>query len=71
MGHFKSLNWICYDIVLFCFVLMFWVFGYEACRSLASWLGIEPAPLALESQVPTTGPPGKSLFPVKFVKAPK
>ena len=31
---------------------MFWIFGYEAC-------GIEPAPLALEDEVLTTGLPGK------------
>ena len=39
---------------------MFWFFGLEACGILAPWPGIEPAPPALESKVPTTGPPGKS-----------
>ena len=46
--------------VLFLFyVLVF--FGHEACGILAPWPGIEPVPPALESEVWTTGPPGKSL----------
>ena len=32
-----------------------------ACRSLASWPGIEPVPPALDGRVLTTGPPVKSL----------
>ena len=40
---------------------MFWFFGREACGILAPRPGIEPAPPALEGEVPTTGPPGKSL----------
>ena len=39
---------------------MFWFFGPEACGILAPWPGIEPAPPALEGEVLTTGPPGKS-----------
>ena len=39
---------------------MFWSFGHEACGVLASWPGIEPSPSALEGEVLTTGPPGKS-----------
>ena len=40
---------------------MFWCFGCEAYGILAPWLEIKPAPLALEGEVLTTGPPGKSL----------
>ena len=39
---------------------MFWFFGCEACGILAPPPGIEPAPPALEGEVLTTGPPGKS-----------
>ena len=39
---------------------MFWFFGHEACGILAPQPGIEPAPPALESEILTTGPPGKS-----------
>ena len=35
---------------------MFWFFGHEACGTLAPSPGIEPAPLALEGEVLTTGP---------------
>ena len=37
-----------------------WVFGYEAYGILASQLVIEQAPAALEGEVLTTQPPGKS-----------
>ena len=43
---------------IFCF--MFWFFGREACGILAPRPRIEPAPPALEGEVCTTGPPGKS-----------
>ena len=36
-------------------------FFYDACGILAPWPGVEPAPLALEGKVLTTGPLGKSL----------
>ena len=39
---------------------MFWFFGPEACGILARRPGIEPASPALEDEVLTTGPPGKS-----------
>ena len=39
---------------------MFWLFGHEAYGSLAPQPGIEPAPPALEGNVLTTGPSGKS-----------
>ena len=45
--------------IFFCF--MFWFFGHRACGILAPWPGIEPASPALECEVLTTGPPGKSL----------
>ena len=40
---------------------MFCFFGPEACGILAPQPGIESAPPALECEVLTTGPPGKSL----------
>ena len=43
---------------------MFWFFGHEARGILAPPPGIEPSPPALEGEVLTTGPPGKSLFPL-------
>ena len=45
-------------------LLLFYVFGFfggEACGILAPLLGIEPTLPALEGEVLTTGPPGKSL----------
>ena len=44
-------------------MLLFYVlaFGPEACGILASRPGIEPTPPALEGEVLTTGPPGRSL----------
>ena len=41
---------------------MFWFFGPKACGILVPWPGIKPAPPALEGDVLTTGPPGKSLW---------
>ena len=41
---------------------MFWFSGHEACGILALWRGIEPTPAALESEVLTTGSPGRSLI---------
>ena len=40
---------------------VFWFFGCKACGILAPQPGIEPALPALEGEVLTTGPPGKSL----------
>ena len=40
---------------------MFWFFGHKACGSLAPPPRTEPAPSALEGEVLTLGPPGKSL----------
>ena len=39
---------------------MFWFFGCEACVISAPHPEIEPASPALEGDVLTTGPPGKS-----------
>ena len=39
---------------------MFWIFGREAYGISAPQPGIEPAPPALEGEVLTIGPPGKS-----------
>ena len=41
---------------------MFWLFGLEASGILVPRPGTEPAPSALEGEVLTTGPPGKSLL---------
>ena len=41
---------------------MFWFFGHEACGILAPRPGIEPTPPALEGEVLTTGPLGKSQY---------
>ena len=38
---------------------MFWLFGCEACAILAPQPRIKPAPIALEGEVFTIGPPGK------------
>ena len=49
---------------------MFWFLGHEACGILAPQPGIKSAPLALEGEVLTTGPPGKSLghtFKIKLL----
>ena len=49
------------NVLQYCFCFMFWFFGREACGILAPRPGTEPAPAALEGEVLTTGPPGKSL----------
>ena len=48
------------ELITYCFCFMFWVFGPKACGNLAPQTGIKPAPPALEGEVLTTGPPGKS-----------
>ena len=40
--------------------MFFLFFGHKACGILAPQPGIENAPSALEGEVLTTGPPGKS-----------
>ena len=54
---FRHLYWICYNVAS---VFMIWIFDLEVHGILGPWPGIEPSPLALESEVSTTGPPGKS-----------
>ena len=49
------------NLLQYCFCSMFWFFGHEACGILAPQPGIKPASPALEGEVLTTGPPGKSL----------
>ena len=39
---------------------MFWLFGFQACGILVPQPGVEPTPSALEVEVLTPGPPGKS-----------
>ena len=39
---------------------MFWFFGWEAYGIIDPWPGIELIPSALEGEVLTTEPPGKS-----------
>ena len=48
------------NLLQYCFCFMFWFLGHEACGILASCPGIKPAPPALEGEVLTTEPPGKS-----------
>ena len=43
------------------FFLMLWLTDHKACGILASQPGIEPTHPALEGEILTTGPPGKSL----------
>ena len=50
----------CYNITS----VLFWIWGPKAWGILASWPRIEPAPPAMEGEVLTTGPPGKSLPPL-------
>ena len=49
------------NLLQYCLCLMFWVFGPKACEILLPQSGIKPAPHALEGEVLTSGPPGKSL----------
>ena len=48
------------NLLQYCFCFMFWLVGCKACGILAPRPGIEPSPPALEGEVLTTGPPGKS-----------
>ena len=57
-----------FSIILFLFYVL--LFGHEACGILAHQLGIKPPLLALEGEVPTTGPPEKSLFDLLVVYPP-
>ena len=46
------------------------LFGYEARGILAHQLGLKPPLLALKGEVPSTGPPEKSLFDLLVVSLP-
>ena len=50
------------SLLKYCFSFIFWFLGYESGRTLSPRPGIKPTPLALESEVLTSGPPGKFLF---------
>ena len=47
------------NLLQYCFCLLFWFFGREACGMLTPRPGIEPNPPALEGKALTTGFPGK------------
>ena len=51
------------NLLQYCFCFMFWgvFFGHKACGILDPQPGMEPPSPALEGEVLTTGPPGKSL----------
>ena len=57
--------WTTFKVLLnslqYCFCCMFWFFGRQACGILATRPGIQPATPAVEGEVLTSGPPGKSL----------
>ena len=53
------------NLMQYCFHLTFWYFGGEACGILPPQPGVEPALLALEGKVLTTGLLGKSLILVR------
>ena len=50
------------DLLQYCFCVMFWFFGCEACGILVPGPGIKPVPPALQGEVLTTGLPGKSQY---------
>ena len=50
------------NLLQYCFCLIFCFFGHKSHGILVPQQGIEPTPPALEGEVLTTGPPGKSLF---------
>ena len=64
MGHYFKV-FIEFTVLLtllleYCFCFVFVFFGHEAHGILASGPGIEPASPALEDEILTTRPPGKS-----------
>ena len=50
------------NLLQYCFCFMFLLFGFQACVVLVPQPGIKPTPSALEGEVLTTRPPGKSLI---------
>ena len=73
LGFFKIFFWcgpffkvfIAFVTILFLFYV--WFFGCEACGILAPQPGLKPAPPALEDEVLTTGPPGRSLVIIIYL----
>ena len=61
---FKSLL----NMSQYCFCFMFWLFGHHTYGILALQPGINPLPPALEGEVSTTGPSGRSLGQVSIGK---
>ena len=66
-SFFKKLFFRCepflkflFNVLQYCFCLMFWLFSYEACGILVPRPGIELMPSPLEGEVLTTSQPGKS-----------
>ena len=55
------LVFITFVTILLLFCVLF-CFGCKACRILSPWPGIKPAPAALEGEVLTTWPTGKSIL---------
>ena len=56
-------------VTIFLLRFMFWIFGHEACGISAPQPGIKPVLPALEGEVLTTGPSGKSpLLPTLIIK---
>ena len=49
------------NLLQYCFCFMSWIFGHKSCRILAAQPRIKSILSALEGEVLTTGPPGKSL----------
>ena len=60
MDHFLKVFIECVTIVLLLF--MFWIFGREACNTLAPQSGTKPTHPALEGEVLTTGVPRSPKF---------
>ena len=50
------------NVLKYCFSFMFWCFGQETWSVLAPWPGIEPIPPAVEGEILSSGPPGKSVY---------
>ena len=67
-----SLMWTIFkvfiDFVTILLLFYVWFFGRDACGILVPRPGIKPAPPALEGEVLTTEPPGKSLFWLVILK---
>ena len=57
--------WIVFKVFIEFVMILFWFwlgfFGHKARGILAAWPGVKPTPPALEGEVLTNGPLGKSL----------